>query len=199
MPTIAWRLMETGGNANWSVREVVAPGASAPSITTTTLSDGNSGLPYEATITATGSTPITFSVTAGALPDWVTMTDGVIEGGPAYPGLYEFTITATNSEGSDSQALTLLVPNEMSGGAEITATSLDGSRLLTPVTATYTVTGGTVQLQFSPGATTYTLDPETGTFTVTGNPVAFELQERPTPQWQVVISVQSPNWTITDT
>jgi len=196
---VAWRLMEAGGNTNWSVMESTPTSGTAPTITTTTLPEGDTGLPYEATVAATGSAPIVFSVTAGALPTWAALTDAVIEGGPAYPGLYEFTLTATNDYGTDSQALSILVPNEMSGGGEITEDSLNGSRILTPTTATYTVTGGTVQLQFSPGATTYTLDPETGTFTVTGNPVAFELQERPTPQWQVVISVQSPNWTITDT
>lgn len=180
MPTIAWRLMETGGNANWSVREAVAPGASAPSITTTTLSDGDAGLPYEATITATGSTPITFSVTAGALPDWATMTDGVIEGGPAYPGLYEFTITATNSEGSDSQALTLLVPNEMTGGGEI-----DGDLVVlsapTGVTVTsVTKSSATISLtDTNAGAAGYRIQVATSPYsswvTVAGSPITAGL------------------------
>lgn len=197
---IAWRSSIRDTRVNWGLSAPSIVTGVAPSITTTAAVEGAVGEAYVQPLLATGDAPIVWDVDVGsALPVWLSIDGDRLAGVPLEPGLYEFTLTATNDYGTDSQALSILVPNEMSGGGEITEDSLSGSRILTPTPATYTVTGGTVQLQFSPGATTYTLDPETGTFTVTGNPVAFELQERPTPQWQVVISVQSPNWTITDT
>lgn len=88
----------------------------APTITTTGLPTGYLDTAYSQTIQYTGSTS-TFSVTSGALPDGLTLSSGgVLSGTPTTPGNYSFTITATNSAGSDDQALTLLVPNEGVGG-----------------------------------------------------------------------------------
>ncbi|MEI6604022.1 MAG: autotransporter-associated beta strand repeat-containing protein, partial [Verrucomicrobiota bacterium] len=58
---------------------------------------GNVGTPYNHTCTASGTTPITYTVTAGALPNGLTLgPDGVIFGTPDTMGNYSGTITAAN-------------------------------------------------------------------------------------------------------
>ncbi|HJM04668.1 MAG TPA: putative Ig domain-containing protein [Candidatus Saccharimonadaceae bacterium] len=83
----------------------------APTITTTTLPDGNLDFPYEATVAATGTQPVTFSVSSGALPAGVTLgaSTGEISGTPTEFGTFYFTIEATNSIGNTTQALTLTI------------------------------------------------------------------------------------------
>ena len=60
------------------------------------------------TFEASGSMPITWSITAGALPPGVTLnaTTGAYAGTPTAAGDYSFTVTATNAAGSDNDAYT---------------------------------------------------------------------------------------------
>jgi hypothetical protein len=62
------------------------------------------GAPSTATFTASGSTPITWSVTAGSLPPGMTLdaNTGAFAGTPTAPGNFSFTVTATNAAGADS-------------------------------------------------------------------------------------------------
>jgi hypothetical protein len=64
------------------------------------LPDGTVNIPYNQTITASGGTPpYTFTVTAGALPDGLTLNNstGLISGTPTTEGLFQFTITVVDS------------------------------------------------------------------------------------------------------
>jgi len=64
------------------------------------LPDGTVGIPYDQTITATGGVaPYIYSVSAGALPDGLTLNNstGQIVGTPTTEGLFQFTITAIDS------------------------------------------------------------------------------------------------------
>lgn len=111
----------------------------APVITTIGLPDGYVGVAYSQTIQRTGSTS-TVAVTAGTLPAGLTLSSaGVLSGTPTTPVAASFTITATNAAGTDDQALTLLVPNEGSGGTA-------------PVVTTVTLVPATASL--NPGNTT---------------------------------------------
>lgn len=86
----------------------------APTITTTGLPTSYLDTAYSQVIQYTGSTS-TFSIDSA--PAGLSLSSGgVLSGTPTTPGNYSFTITATNSAGSDDQALTLLVPNEGTGG-----------------------------------------------------------------------------------
>jgi hypothetical protein len=82
-----------------------------PSITTppSPLVTATGGAPLPpVTFEASGSMPITWSVTTGALPPGVTLnaTTGVYTGTPTAAGDYSFTVTATNMAGTDSDAYT---------------------------------------------------------------------------------------------
>jgi hypothetical protein len=199
MPDYDWKPILSGSDYDWSPVLVVGVG-SAPSITTTTVAEGSVGVPYSTTLLAAGDAPITWAVASGTLPAGLALSSGgTLSGTPTTPVAAAFTVSATNGFGSDTQLLTLMVPNAADGGGDINADSLVSSYSLTPSTALYTITGNAVQLRYTPGAMVYTLDPGTGTFTLTANPVSTSLRHHPNAQWQVVISVQSPNWTITDT
>lgn len=63
-----------------------------------TLPGGTAGAPYSQALAASGGVePYGFAVTAGALPDGLTLTPaGVLEGTPTQGGSFGFTVTATD-------------------------------------------------------------------------------------------------------
>ena len=84
-----------------------------PDISISALPDATEGEAYNQTFTATGTQPITWSITAGALPDGLDLASntGVISGTPTSEGTYTFTVTATNAAGSASKELSITVQN----------------------------------------------------------------------------------------
>ena len=75
-----------------------------PAITTETLADGTVGEPYSQTLTATGTTPITWLRTSGDLPGGLTLAAGVISGTPTTAGDFTFTVRAANILGATHHA-----------------------------------------------------------------------------------------------
>ena len=85
-----------------------APSSHSVTITTDTLPDGKVGEAYSKTLTADGTTPITWSV-SGALPDGLTLVGDTIKGTPSKAGDFKFTVKATNSAGSDTKELSITI------------------------------------------------------------------------------------------
>ena len=84
----------------------------APTITTTTLAGGTVGTPYSQTLTATGDTPITWTLDSGTLPTSLSLsTAGVISGTPTTVGTSTFTVIATNATGNDTKSLSIVIGN----------------------------------------------------------------------------------------
>lgn len=84
-----------------------------PTITTTTLTTVRVGSVVSQQLAATGDTPITWAVTAGTLPDGLTLSNsGLLSGTPTTEGAYDFTATATNAGGTDDQQYTGVVEEE---------------------------------------------------------------------------------------
>lgn len=104
------RANNRGGSADqmYSQSILQRPSITAPA---TPLADSVGGAANSTTFTATGTTPITWSVSAGALPPGMTLdaATGVYSGTPTSPGNFSFTITATNAAGADSDAYTQFV------------------------------------------------------------------------------------------
>lgn len=87
-------------------------GTAPPSITTTSLDDGAENAAYTATLAADGEpTSWTWSAdTNSSLPPGLALsTSGVISGTPTTQGTYNFTVTTTNSGGSDSKSLSITI------------------------------------------------------------------------------------------
>jgi hypothetical protein len=86
----------------------------AISLLPVSLPNGTMGLTYSQTITATGgTTPHTFAVTSGALPNGVTLAvGGALSGTPVVSGIINFTVTATDAlDCTGSRAYTLNIIN----------------------------------------------------------------------------------------
>ena len=99
----------------------------APTITTTTLPDGEVGTVYSRFLAANGDTPITWSLASGStLPDGLALNEstGEITGTPSAAGEFKFTVTATNDAGSDSKEVTLNVKS-----VPVTGVTLDKQTL----------------------------------------------------------------------
>jgi hypothetical protein len=108
----------------------------APTINTTTLANGTVGTAYSQTLTATGSTPITWSIDTGALPGGLNLsTAGVISGMPTTANTFNFTVKAANATGSGTKALSIVIASGGTGGTGNTPV-----KTLTSITAVYTPT-----------------------------------------------------------
>jgi len=151
-------------------------GASAAplAITTTSLPNGRVGANYNATLGASGGLkPYTWSVSAGALPDGLSLNagTGAISGQPTTPGTFGFTAKVTDAAGAtDTQALQILVnPAPLT----VTTTALPGATLGSPYSATLSASGGTGGYAWSVSAGALpaglTLDPSG---TISGTPTA---------------------------
>lgn len=84
--------------------------AVAPVVTTTTVPSALVGTAHPSTtLNATGTAPLTWSLTSGTLPTGITLnaSTGVLSGTPTAGIPASFTVRATNSAGFDEQALTI--------------------------------------------------------------------------------------------
>jgi len=81
-----------------------------PVITTENLPGGKVGETYNQTLTAEGTTPITWSLDGGALPTGLELTGaGVISGIPTASGVFNFTVKATNIIGNTTKGFSISV------------------------------------------------------------------------------------------
>ena len=98
--------------------------AAAPSITTSSLPDGKVGEAYSQTLTANGTTPITWSIDGG-LPAGLSLNKdtGEISGTPTADGTAKFTVKATNSAGSNTKELSIMIAKAAPTEYTITVTT----------------------------------------------------------------------------
>ena len=112
-------------------------------ITTTTLPHGIVGVPYAASLTATGGTgPYTWSLASGSLPNGLGLApNGAITGTPTGPpGSSAFTVTVTDASSpmqSTSKALTIVIDTPPTIAGPTSATFVTG----TPASVGFTSTG----------------------------------------------------------
>jgi hypothetical protein len=121
------------------------------SITTPTLPNAvaPTTLPYNQTITAAGGTgPKSFSLTAGTLPPGLFFASGgTLSGLPTTPGVYTFTVTATDVTGSFASQTYTVTINSV---PQITTTILpDWTANFGGYNQTITASGGIGVLTFS--------------------------------------------------
>ena len=79
-----------------------------PVLTSPLTADATLGTPFSYTLTASGTTPVSF--TATGLPGWLTLQGAVLSGTPSgATGSLTITIGARNAAGSDSRSLVLTI------------------------------------------------------------------------------------------
>ena len=123
----------------------------APTITTSSLPSGRAGQSYSQTLSASGSTPITWSVSSGSLPTGLTLSSvGLLSGTPTASGSFTFTVKAANSYGTDLKSYTLSITSSSTPtptpGSDVNLTGYVGYSLsyqMTPA-GTWTRTSGTL-------------------------------------------------------
>ncbi len=107
---------DIGASANQGSAYVfISPACPTIALDPATLPDGVVGASYNQTVTASGAEPYQFSLSDGALPPGLTLSQsGQITGAPTTAGVYSFTITATILSnlcpGSRSYTLTIASP-----------------------------------------------------------------------------------------
>lgn len=114
-------------------------------VATTTLPNGTVGVPYSATLQATGGTsPYTWSQTSGgAMPGGITLSSaGVFVGTPTASGNfgpYVFTVTDSSNTTATSQSLSITIA---STSLSVTPTALPDGTVGTPYSVTLAASGG---------------------------------------------------------
>lgn len=116
----------TSKSINACIKAFTVTGSSsgtAPKISDGYPPDGKINVSYSSTLTASGTKPITWSLSSGKLPTGLTLSSGgVISGTPTEECNQTFTVKATNSYGSDTKTFTMNIFSLPS----ITTESLDG-------------------------------------------------------------------------
>ncbi len=123
--------------------------ASAPSVTTATLPNGEIGVPYNTRLAGTGGTPpYTWTLSVGALPSGLGLsTGGTISGTPALPaGTASFTVQLTDAAtATASKGLSILVQPAVA----ITTALLPNGAVGVPYSQQLAATGGQAPFTWS--------------------------------------------------
>ena len=124
--------------------------AAAPTITTDTLPGGKVGEAYSQTLSATGTTPITWGISGGALPDGLSLNKdtGKISGTPTADGTAKFTVKAENSVGSDTKELSITITKD--APAEFTISVTSGGNGTASASPSKAVAGAEITLTATP-------------------------------------------------
>ncbi len=93
------------------------PVGTAPTITTNSLPNGTVGTAYSQTLSASGDTPITWTLVSGSLPDGLSLSlGGMISGTPSSSGSFSFTVKAANGVSPDAtKAFSISITSAGSG------------------------------------------------------------------------------------
>ena len=106
----------SAGSDSKPLSMVVTTTPVAPIINTATLPDGVNGFSYSQTLNASGTAPITWTIDVGNLPNGLNLNSatGEIYGTPSSTGAFNFTVRAANTAGSNTRALSILIPAPVS-------------------------------------------------------------------------------------
>ena len=107
-----------------------------PVVTTTEVPDGEVGVPYSETLSATGGAGgYSWSVNAGTLPTGLTLeaATGVLSGTPLAEGTFDFTVRVSSAGLADDQELSLdIAPGSVDPGTRIVVVNVDFMQSVLP-------------------------------------------------------------------
>jgi Putative Ig domain len=160
---------------------VVAAAGTQVSITTSSLPSGQKNSAYSATLAASGgTTPYTWSISAGALPAGLSLGagNGVISGTPTASGSFSFTAKVTDSTSPTKQtatkSFTVTIASGGSTPVTITTSSVPNGQVGAAYSTTLTANGGTMPYTWSisAGALPAGLSLGAGSGVISGTPKA---------------------------
>lgn len=115
--SVTFKVDNMAGSASKVLAFSISLASAPPVITTTSLPVGIVGTPYSAQLAATGQGTIGWEHVEGMLPEGFGLaSSGRVSGTPGEPGKWDFTAAATNSAGTTTKALSVVVANSGSGG-----------------------------------------------------------------------------------
>jgi hypothetical protein len=180
--TVSGRALARNGAvtlAGNTISVCVPPGPIACPVITlspTTLPAGAVGTPYSQAVSASGgAAPYTYAVSSGVLPPVLLLnsTTGAITGTPTTPGTYNFTITATDSNGCPGiQPYSIVIAAAACPPITLSPLTLPSGRLGTPYSQVVSASGGTAPYTYtvSSGALPPVLLLNSSTGAITGTP-----------------------------
>jgi hypothetical protein len=132
------------GSATQTFNGTVTAAALAPTITTASINTITQGSAFSQTLNATGTQPISWTVSGGLLPAGLTLNsgNGTISGTPTGTGAYSFTITASNTAGTNAKGYTGTI-GSTGTAPDILTTSLSAMQAGSSFSQTLTFTGST--------------------------------------------------------
>ena len=115
------RAQNTAGSSTKVMTIIINP-VGAPIIATTALYEGIVGMVYNQSLTATGPTPITWSIASGSLPVGLSLnaSTGLISGTPTTAGTSSFTVRATNTAEIDEKQMNIVVASRRTAPTQTT-------------------------------------------------------------------------------
>ncbi|MCS7026333.1 MAG: putative Ig domain-containing protein [Bryobacteraceae bacterium] len=147
-------------------------------ITTTSLPGGVVGVAYNATLTSTGGSRLSWSVAGGSLPPGLGLSTtatgaGLVSGTPTTAGTFNTTYRVSDAAGCQATAsLPIVIQQRL----QITTSSINPAQVGASYTQTFTATGGTPPLAWSvtagnlpPGLSLSTAGVLSGVPTTAGN------------------------------
>ena len=146
------QVTDSANNTATKALSIAVAAAQPPSVATTSLPAATTGTVYSATLQASGgTTPYSWSLTAGALPAGLTLvtSTGVISGTPTATGTASFTLQVTdaaNNTGTKALSITVAAAAQP---PSVSTTSLPAGTTDTAYSTTLNATGGTTPYSWS--------------------------------------------------
>lgn len=136
-------LDSTGVWGAWGIQTITTPSLGVPIIETPDIQQIPHNEPFSQQLSATGAEPITWDVSAGALPTGLTLSSSGLLSGTATVGsqTWSFTARATNTDGNDTQAYSGSVATPAPVSPTITTLVLDAMSIGTPFSQQLAATG----------------------------------------------------------
>ncbi|MGB2635563.1 MAG: putative Ig domain-containing protein [Candidatus Acidiferrum sp.] len=166
-------------SATQSLSATIAAAGTPLSITSASVSNGQQGVAYSATLSAKGgTTPYTWSISSGALPSGISLNSasGALSGTPTQSGTFYFTAKVIDSGSPAATASANLSIVIEATTLQVSTTTLPAGATSTAYDAVLAATGGTAPYTWSvlsgslPGGLTLSASGQiTGTPTTSGS------------------------------
>jgi hypothetical protein len=121
------------------------PPAPPVALATSSMPPGRATVPYSAALEAAGGGgAFAFAVSAGSLPDGLSLdaATGVVSGTPASAGAFTFTITVTDADDAKNSATGIVAMSIAASPVSIAATAQPRGRMTVPYAAALLASGG---------------------------------------------------------